>query len=120
MKPVGLMAAVSVGSWIIAAAVVDQRTSFDVLFGMLGPLLAACVSWALIERAHNRNPVDVTAVMVGSFFAKMLFFGVYVAVMLRVVAVNPRPFVVSFTCYFIGLYLMDFVFLRRLFSRRSN
>jgi hypothetical protein len=29
------------------------------------------------------------------------------------------PFVVSFTSYFIGLYLMEALYLRRLFSERS-
>lgn len=120
MKTVAWMAGASVGSWIIAAMIVDERTSLDVLFGMLGPLAVASISWLLIERAHQRSPASVTNVMAASFFAKMLFFAAYVVIMLRVVAVQPIPFVVSFTGYFIVLFLMDWVFLRRLFSGRSN
>jgi hypothetical protein len=58
--------------------------------------------------------------MAAGFALKMIFFGAYVAVMLRVMRVRPFPFVVSFTGYFIGLYLMEALFLRRLFSERSR
>jgi hypothetical protein len=33
---------------------------------------------------------------------------------------RPVPFVVSFTSYFIGLYLMEALYLKRLFSKRSR
>ena len=42
--------------------------------------------------------------------------GAYVALMLRAVGLRPTPFVVSFTCYFIGLYAMEALFLSRLFA----
>jgi len=54
--------------------------------------------------------------MIGGFVAKMLFFGAYVAVMLEVVGVRPVPFVVSFTAYFIALYLAEALLMRRLFA----
>ena len=47
---------------------------------------------------------------------KMLFFGTYVALMLRVVGLQPLPFVVSFTGYFIALYLTEALLMRRLFA----
>ena len=43
-----------------------------------------------------------------------MFFGVYVVVMLRVMMLRPVPFVVSFTAYFITLYAMEALLLRRL------
>jgi hypothetical protein len=46
----------------------------------------------------------------------MVFFGAYVAVMLAVLRLRPIPFVLSFTGYFIGLYLMEALYLRRLFT----
>ncbi len=46
----------------------------------------------------------------------MVFFGGYVIVMVRVAAVRPIPFMVSFTGFFIGLYAMEALFLRRLFA----
>jgi hypothetical protein len=44
----------------------------------------------------------------------MVFYGLYVALMLKVMALRPIPFVVSFTSYFIALYAMEAWFLRRL------
>jgi len=53
-------------------------------------------------------------VMVTGFAARMIFFGAYVVVMLRVVGLSPVPFVISFTSYFIAMYAMEAVFLKRL------
>jgi hypothetical protein len=44
-----------------------------------------------------------------------VFFGAYVVVMLRVLALRPGPFVASFTSYFIALHMMEALFMRRLF-----
>ena len=120
MKEMAWMVAASVGSWMAATIILGRRTSLDVLLGMIGPLLMATLSWVLVARTHRRNPAGVTGVMAMSFFVKMLFFAAYVVIMLRVVSVQPVPFVISFTSYFIALFLMDWVFLRRLFSGRSD
>jgi hypothetical protein len=45
----------------------------------------------------------------------MVFVGLYMAVMLRVVDLRPVPFVVGFASYLIGLYLMEALLLKRLF-----
>jgi hypothetical protein len=87
-----------------------------VLLGMLAPLAATAVSWVLIERTFKRDPQRLTALMIGGFGAKMLFFGAYVGVMLTVVGVREVPFIVSFTGYFIALYLTEALLMRRLFA----
>jgi hypothetical protein len=46
----------------------------------------------------------------------MVLFGVYVTVMLRVVDLEPRPFIASFTIYFVSLHAIEAVMLRRLFG----
>ena len=50
------------------------------------------------------------------FRSKAVFFGVYVAVMLRPLALRATPFVASFTGYFIALHMMEALFMRRLFA----
>jgi hypothetical protein len=50
---------------------------------------------------------------------KAVFFGAYVVIMLRVMALRPMPFVFSFTAYFIMLYAMEALFMRRLFESAS-
>ena len=54
--------------------------------------------------------------MMAAFGAKMLFVGVYLVVMLRVLDVRPVPFVASFAGYFVALYVIEALYLRRLFA----
>ena len=54
--------------------------------------------------------------MVTAFACKLVFFGAYVTVALKVLSLRPVPFMLSFTGYFIALYLMEALYLRRLFS----
>jgi hypothetical protein len=117
MKAAGWMSAAAVGSAVVAVAIAGRQTAVDVLLGMLAPLAAATVSWVLIERTFEREPARVTGLMIGAFGAKVLFFGAYVAVMLKVVGLHPTPFVASFTSYFIALYLVEALLMRRLFGQ---
>ena len=61
-------------------------------------------------------PERLTAVMIAAFAGKMVFFGAYVAVDAAGAVAAPVPFVVSFTGYFIALYLIEALCLRRLFA----
>lgn len=112
------MTAVSVGSWAVTLAIVGRATGIAVLWGMVGPLAATIATWVLVERTYTHSPEQLTGVMVGAFGAKVVFFGAYVAVMLKVVGLSPIPFVAGFTSYFIGLYLIEALYLRRLFMSR--
>jgi hypothetical protein len=117
MKAAGWMAAASVGSAAAIAAVAGRTLAAAVLLGMLAPLLATALSWVVTERIYTRAPEQLTGVMITAFASKMLFFGLYVAVMLKVVGVGPTPFVVSFTGYFIALYLTEALLMRRMFAK---
>jgi hypothetical protein len=116
MKAVAWMAGVSLGCAALAIAAAGRQTAAEVLLGMVAPLGAAGLSWVLTERTFTRNPERLTRLMIGAFGAKMMFFGVYVAVMVSVVGLRPVPFVVSFTGYFIALYLTEALLMRRLFA----
>jgi hypothetical protein len=116
MNAVGWMTAASVGSWLAVTAIVGSRAAVEVLAGMIGPLAMAAGSWVMAERTYRRRPAQLTAVMIGAFGVKMLFFGAYVAIALKVLSLRPIPFVISFTGYFIGLHLMEALYLRRLLA----
>ena len=109
------MAGLSVGSWLAVTAVRGDANP-EALLGMLGPLLAACATWIAVERMHAAAPERVMSVMLTAFMAKMMFFGVYVAGMLRGLELRRTPFVVSFTVFFVALYAMEALFLKRLFE----
>ena len=112
------MTAASLAAAAAAIGIAGRETGADVLLGMLAPLGAAGVSWVLTERTYKRDPQQLTGVMIGAFGVKMLFFGAYVALMIKVVGVHPLPFVASFTGFFIALYLTEALLMRRLFAGR--
>lgn len=111
--PLVWMLTISAGS--AAIAILAGAPAAEVLWGMAGPLLAASVSWVLVQRTFQAAPERVTSVMLKAFAGKMLFFGAFVVTMLRGLALSGTPFVVSFTAYFIGVYVMEALFLQRLF-----
>jgi hypothetical protein len=114
MKALGWMTGASVVSWLVVTILAPTAVNPEVLLGMIGPLAASAVTWLFVDRVHARAPERVMSVLMQAFAVKMLFFGVYVAVMLRGLGLQPIPFVVSFTAYFIGLYAMQALFLQRL------
>lgn len=116
MKPVSWMISVSVVGWLAATALVGPEDARAVLLGMLGPLVATTISWVLSDRTFRRNPLRLTAVMIQAFMAKVVFFALYVAVMLRGLELPVTAFMVSFTTYFIALHFAQALLLRRLFA----
>lgn len=118
MTPIAWMVGASLVSWLAVSAFGGDRINPESLYGMLGPLAAGCATWVAVHRAWRASPQGMWAVMMTGFAAKVVFFGVYVAVFLRVLQVRPVPFVLAFVCYFIALYAMQAVFLRRLTAQR--
>jgi hypothetical protein len=114
VKAVFWMVVASAGSVLVVAALVNAAARLPLVMGMAAPLAAATISWVLAERTYRQHPERLTRVMVSGFAAKMVFFGTYVAVMIKELHLEVVPFVASFTGYFIGLYLIEAVLLRRL------
>jgi hypothetical protein len=115
MRAAAWMAAGSVAGALLLIAIGGRALGPEIVTGMLGPLAATTASWVVTEQTYRRDPVRLTGVLMTAFVAKMLFFGAYVAVMLKVVGLHPVPFVASFTGYFIALYLIEALLMRRLF-----
>lgn len=120
MTEAAWMAVVSVVAWLGASVVVGREASLEVFFGMLGPLLVACATWVMAERTYRKDPRTLTGLMIAAFAFKLVFFGGYVAVMLRVVGLRVIPFTVGFSSYFIALHLAEALLLRRLFAGGSR
>ena len=114
MTQVAWMTGVSLGSWLAVLAVWGERANPEALFGMLGPLASACATWLAVLRTHRSAPERLMSVMTTGFVVKFVFFGAYVAVMLKLLSLRPVPFVFAFTSYFIALYAMQALFLKRL------
>ena len=120
IAPLLWMAGWCVVAWLLIVALAPGLNP-EALFGILGPLASALATWIVVARAV-RVPERVTGVMVTGLAVKMVFFGVYVAGMLKGAGLRPVPFIVSFAASFIALHAMEAGFLRRLFAemQRSN
>jgi hypothetical protein len=100
-----------------AARAFSAELGAAVFFGMLGPLLAVAGTWFAVERAARVDPASTTGVMMTAFAVKMVFFAGYVVAVVVVAGVNRTAFGLSFAAFFIGLYALEAVMLRRLMAR---
>jgi len=116
MKSVTWMIGASTLSGLAALALLGPSAGPAVLFGMIGPLAIAIATWVLVERTYRASPERLTSMLVAGFAGKMVFFGAYVTVMLKLLSLPPLPFIVSFTGYFIALHLTEAMHLRSLIA----
>ena len=86
------------------------------LYGCLAPLMIVVLSWFVMKRAYVAKPAGLMPVLVTDMTLKLMFFAAYAAVMLRVLHLQPVPFVASFATSFIVLHNVVALFLRRLFT----
>ena len=119
MKPVWWMVGLGVVSWLAAATIPGVESDVEILCGMIAPLAGAVATWVLVLRTYPARPERLTPRMVAAFGGKVVFFGAYVTVMLRVFSLEPLPFVTSFTTYFIALLFFEALCLQRLFAGNS-
>jgi hypothetical protein len=116
MKPLWWMGGVGLLSWLGLAALAGDAVNPELFYGMAGPLAATGGTWIVMARTYESSPERLTGIMVVGLAVKAVFFAVYVALVLRVLHARPGPFVLSFTAYFVTLYGMEALFLRRLFA----
>ncbi len=100
---------------VLSAAVLGMRFGREVWLGMLGPLAVVSATWVMTERVYRADPARLTAVIITAFAGKLVFFGGYVALAIGVLGVEPVPFALSFTGYFIALHMIEALLLKRLF-----
>lgn len=74
-------------------------------------------------RTQARSPERVTARLIQTFAAKLVFLGAYLVAMLRavgVVSMTPAPFLVGFVATFVAWHAMEAVWLSRLRAPASS
>ena len=116
MKPLLSMVGAGLLVGLLATTVLGAQAALEISLGTAGPLLAACGSWMVIERTMRRDPTQVTPLMMTLFVAKMLFFGAFVVGAVLGLHLRLVPFMVSFTSAFVTLYLIEALYLQRLFA----
>lgn len=113
------------GVWLIAAlviaagagaAVVAPGAALEVGLGAAGPLVVGVGSLVLMDRAYKRSPERLTRLMVRAFLAKLVFFGLYMALTVGMLSLDVVWFAGSFTVSFVVLHLAEARHLQRLFA----
>jgi len=120
MMPLLWMVGGSFAAWLVATLAAPQTINPEAMFGMLGPLVSASLTWLVAARTYTSAPERLTGVMLIGFALKVVFFGGYVVAMLRAFELRPMVFVPTFVGFFVALLFVEAVFLKRLFDRGSR
>ena len=120
MKAVGLMSVGCAVSWLLVRLMFAPEAELEIVLGMIMPLCVAGSTLVLAQRAYRRDPQLLTPLMLKAFVGKVVVFGVYVVVVISVLALKSTPFIVSFTAYFIVLHFFEAFCLHRLFGTTAR
>lgn len=102
-------------SGLIGGTVFPQYI-IEIFIGMAAPLLVTIFSIIWIKKVFKADPEKLTSTMAKSFFIKMVLFALYFIIILSFYAFEPNPFVISFTGFFILFYIIEAMFLQKLFQ----
>lgn len=105
-------------SGLVGGAVFPQYIK-EIFIGMIAPLLVAIFSIAWIKNVFKADPGKITATMTKSFFIKMVLFALYFIIIMSFYTFEPTPFVISFTGFFILFYIIEVIFLQKLFKSQK-
>lgn len=109
--------------WIILSCVVSSTLTSvffvhyavaEVFLGMLIPTAVGVVMLSLVGRILGREPRRLTVFMIKAFWLKMVFYAACTIVIVGLLSFQAVPFIVSFTIYFIGLQMVEALYLRTL------
>ena len=89
----------------------------EIWFGMFGPTLASVVAGIALERQVRLNPQKMLKCLIQSFVVKFLFFGAYIAVVVKTNQVRPGYFVGCFAFFYLALHMAEALELRRMQAR---
>jgi hypothetical protein len=116
MKFVAWLAGGSILAAIVFSAVSGMTglgASGEIWFGMLGPTLASIITWMAIERQRRLDPQKMLKCLIQSFVIKFVFFGAYIAVVVKTNQVRPGLFVGCFAFFYLALHMAEALELRK-------
>ncbi len=120
MKLSGMLVAVCVISCGLCTLVLAPDVAGATFLGMTAPLVVGLATIRLVEQTVRTQIRTLTARMTMAFIVKMMFYPVYVSIVLGVLAIDPIPFAVSFTLYFVALQITVALYFKTLFARTAT
>ncbi len=101
------------------AAALAPEAAAAAFLGMAAPLVVGLATIRLVERTVRADVTRLTARMAAAFAVKLVFYAVYVSVVIGLLRVDPVPFTLSFTFYFVGLQIAEALYFRTLLVNAS-
>ena len=120
MKYIISIIALGLGISGIVSGILYPQYINEIFLGMAAPLLVTILSISFIKRTYFISPRKVTETITKSFLIKMILFGLYFVIILSFYTFEQIPFVSSFTGFFILFYIIEAVFLHKLFQTGYN
>ena len=115
MREVGTTAALVVAAGGGVAAIAPGA-ALEVVLGVAAPLAVGIGSLVLMDRTYKRSPERLTRLLVRAFLAKLVIFGLYMALTVSLLSLDPVWFAGSFTVSFVALHLAEALHLQRLYT----
>lgn len=113
--PVAQMAGIGAIGLAAAAGIGGVSAAYpEAVLALAGPLTGAVTSWLLMVRAALGGQAKLMAFMTKAMAAKMIVFPAYVIGLVLAAGVRPVPFIASFTGFFVALYAVQAMHLKRL------
>ncbi len=104
------------GSWGLTVGFIFPEYIWEILLGMLSPLIVGVIAMVLVINTHKTNRDKLTAVMSIAFIVKLVIYGLYVLMIIGYFHFESIPFIVSFAGYFTVLHILEALYLRTLFN----
>ena len=120
MKLSSILVAVCVTSCGLGTVVLAPGAAAAAFLGMAAPLLVGVATIVLVDQTARTDILRLTARMTKAFIAKMVFYPVYVLVVISVLAIDPVPFAISFTLYFVALQITEALYFKTLFAKTAR
>ena len=119
MKLSGMLVVVCTVTCGLFSALVAPDMASATFLGMAAPLAAGLATILLVEHTTRADIRRLTARMTIAFIAKMVFYALYVSLVIGVLGIDPLPFTISFTLYFVALQVTEALHFKTLFAKTA-
>ena len=117
MKLSGILVVVCVATCGLFTALIAPDNTSAAFIGMAAPLVVGLATVLMVEQTTRTDIRTLTRRMTIAFLGKMVFYALYVSLAIELLGVDPIPFTVSFTLYFVALQFTEALYFKSLFAR---
>ena len=96
------------------AALAAPEAVGPAFLGMAAPLVVGLATIRLVERTVRTDVNRLTGRMTAAFAVKLVFYAAYVSIVIGWLQVEPVPFTLSFTFYFVALHITEALYFKTL------